>query len=197
MKRARLTGEKVYLRPFEREDITSEYHEWVNDIGINTYILASGFPVNRDMLEQYFENSQPNSAVLFAVCDKETDTHIGNARLSLIDWIHRNATYGRLVGHPDFRGKGYGSDALIQLLRFGFHHIGMNRIWSSAVVANEVSLGSNDKVGMTQEGRLRQYVYANGRFHDTIMLAMLREDFDRLHGTPEDWVEKERQFRQL
>lgn len=188
---ARLLGEQIYLRPFERDDITDEYSSWVNDMSINKYIIASGFPTNKEMLHKYFDNSQPTSAVLFAICDKATDTHIGNARLSLINWVHRHATYGRLLGHPDFRGRGYGSDALIQLLRFGFHHLGLNRIWSSAVVANEVSLSSNDKVGMAREGVLRQYVYAGGRFHDTIMLAMLREDFDRLHGTPEEWAAKE------
>lgn len=195
IRRARVLGTKVFLRPMEREDINDEYLCWVNDSSINTYILQSGFPVNQEAAIEYFTRSQPPSAVFFAVCDIETSTHIGNARLSLIDPIHRVATYGRLIGHPDFRGKGYGSDALIQLLRFGFHHLGLNRIWSSAVTDNRASLGSNDKVGMTREGLLREYIYANGKFHDTIVLAMLRKDFDELHGGPEVWEKHDAEMR--
>ncbi len=196
IRRARVLGKKVFLRPMEREDINDDYLDWVNDSSLNSYILQTGYPVNRDSAIEYFERSQPPSAVYFAVCDIESGTHIGNARLSLIDPIHRVATYGRLIGHKGFLGKGFGSDALIQLLRFGFHKIGLNRIWSSAAIENEASLGSNDKVGMQREGILRDYVYADGRFHDTVVLAMLRRDFDELHGGPEKWKQHEIEMRE-
>lgn len=190
MPRARVVGSLVYLRPMEREDIDDDYLDWINDTRNNQYIVGAGFPVNRDDLLRYFESHDRN-AVLFAVCDKKTQTRIGNARLSLIDWVHRTATYGRLLGHPDYQSRGYGSDALIQLLRFGFHHLGLNRIWSSATASNVASLMSNEKVGMVREGTLRQYLYFNGRYHDTIMLSMLRTDFDEIHGAPEDYLKRD------
>lgn len=195
IRRARVIGKKVFLRPMEREDINDEYLDWVNDTSLNTYILQSGYPVNMDSAMNYFERSQPPSAVFFAICDIETRTHIGNARLSLIDPIHRVATYGRIIGHKEFLGRGFGSDALIQLLRFGFHKLGLNRIWSSAVTDNHASLGSNDRVGMVREGILREYVYADGRFHDTVVLAMLRSDFDKLHGDPNFWKQHDVEMR--
>ena len=195
LRRANVMGDKVYLRPMEREDINDDYLDWVNDSNLSKFILATRFPVSHDEAIDYYENSKPPAAVYFAVCDIETGTHIGNARLSLIDWTSRQCRYGRIIGHNDFRGKGYGSDALIQLLRFGFHSLGMNRIWSSAVVENEESLASNDKVGMTREGILREYVYAGGKFHNTVVLAMLRKDFDQLHGDPDQWRSYEMQRR--
>jgi [ribosomal protein S5]-alanine N-acetyltransferase len=197
IERARVIGKLCYLRPLERSDLTDEYLTWVNDTSANNYILATGFPVNRDMLEQYFEASQPPDAVIFAICDRETGYHFGNARLSHIDWVHRMARYGRLVGDPNYRGRGYGTEALIMLLRYGFHHIGLNRIWSAAVVENGPSLESNDRVGMTREGVLRDFVWANGRFHDAISLSMLRRDFDELHGSPEAWSNREAELRKL
>ena len=188
--RARVVGDLVYLRPFEREDIDDDYLDWINDTRANRYIVGAGFPVTRDDLARYYDSHGTNS-VLLAICDKESNTRIGNARLSQIDWIHRVATYGRLLGHPDYQSKGYGSDSLIQLLRFGFHNLGLNRIYSSAVASNTASLLSNEKVGMVQEGVLREYLFLNGRFHDTIMLSMLRSDFDRIHGTPEVWLKRD------
>ena len=61
---------------------------------------------------------------------------------------------------------------------------------------NQASLGSNDKVGMQREGILREYVYANGKFHDTVVLAMLRKDFDELHGGPDSWKKHDADKRQ-
>lgn len=195
IERARVIGELCYLRPMEREDLTDEYLSWVNDTSTNAYIQAAGFPVNKEMLIQYFEASQPPDAVLFAVCDKKTHQHFGNARLSSIDWVTRMARYGRLLGDKRFRGRGYGTEVLILLLRFGFHHLGLNRLWTGVVVENEASLKSNDRVGMTREGILRDFVWANGRFHDAVSISMLRREFDERHGSPEDWVERERQWQ--
>jgi [ribosomal protein S5]-alanine N-acetyltransferase len=190
MPRARVSGKQIYLRPLERSDLTEEYLDWINDPAVNTHILASGFPVNRDSLESYYENSQPPECAMFAICDLKNDRHMGNARLSRIDWIHRSALYGRMIGPAEYRGKGYGSDALVQLLRYAFHHLGLNRIWSVAVIQNEISLGSNDKIGMTREGIMKQYFFINGQYVDGVALSMLREDFDRIHGDPAYWEEQ-------
>jgi RimJ/RimL family protein N-acetyltransferase len=193
--RARVLGKLCYLRPLERTDLTEDYLSWVNDTSANSYILATGFPINRDMLERYFEASQPPDAVIFAICDRENGYHFGNARLSYIDWVHRMARYGRLIGDQNYRGRGYGTEALILLLRYGFHHLGLNRIWSAAVIENEPSLESNDRVGMTREGVLRDFVWANGKFNDAISLSMLRREFDEKHGSPESWTERELELR--
>ncbi len=196
MKRARVSGDKVYLRPMDRSDLTEEYLDWINDSDVNSHILASGFPVNRDTLEEYYEKSQPPGCAMFAICDIENGLHIGNARISQIDWIHRVALFGWLIGIAEYRGKGYGTDALVQLLRFGFHHLGLNRILSAVALPNEKSLGSIDKVGMVREGILRQFFFVNGEYVDGVSLSMLREDFDRTHGSPAEWKTRTANRRQ-
>ncbi len=190
MKRALVFGEKVYLRPIEKDDIDCGWLDWINDRAINRH-LASTLPVTRESLERYWEISQPPNAAMFAICLAEDDTYIGNARLSEIDWVSRKAKYGRIIGDAQHRGRGLGSEALILLLRYGFHNLGLNRIYSSAIIENEVSLASNDKVGMSREGILRQEILRDGQFFDAVYLAMLREDFDRLHGDPATWRKRD------
>ena len=186
MKRALVFGDNVYLRPIEKEDINGGWLDWINDRAINRY-LASAFPVTRESLEQYWAASQPPKAAMFAVCLHEDDTYIGNARLSKIDWGNRKCTYGWLIGEARHRGHGLGSEALVLLFRYGFHDLGMNRIFSSVIMENEASLASHDKVGVTREGILRQEILRSGKFLDAVYFAMLREDFDRLHGGPDAW----------
>ena len=178
---SRTIGSLVYFRPLERADIERGWHGWINDPVANEHLLGA-FPVTKDELNRYYDTSQPPSSVMFAVCTKEDEKYIGNVRLGSIDWVNRICTYGRLLGDPAYRGKGYGTDALILLLRYGFHTLGMNRIWSTADSMNDISLRSNEKVGMKQEGRMRQALYRDGAYRDTIILSMLREDFDKLYG---------------
>lgn len=178
---SRTIGKLVYFRPVERSDIDGGWHQWINDPVANEHLFGA-FPINKDELQRYYEGSQPPGSVMFAVCAKENDRYIGNARLGSIDWVNRICTYGRLIGDPEYRGKGYGTDALLLLLRYGFHTLGMNRIWSTADSLNAVSLRSNEKIGMKQEGRMREALYRDGAFRDTIILSMLRRDFDELYG---------------
>lgn len=186
MKQPFLIGSRIYLRPLQREDIDRGWLDWINDTATIGGIFSS-YPSNREDLERYYEASQPPNAVMFAICLKENDHYIGNIRLSEFEWINRVCTYGRMIGDGNYRGGGYGSEALILMLRYGFHILGMNRIWSVAWSENEISLGSNDKIGMTREGIMRQRTFKGGRFYDGVVLAMLREDFDRIHGGPEVW----------
>ena len=178
-----MIGDRIYLRPIERTDIDKGWLDWINNHELNRYLRGT-FPVNRDSLEQYYEASQPLSVAMFAMCLKENDHYFGNARLSGIDLVNRTCEYGRLIGEAEYRSRGYGSEALILLLRYGFHHLGMNRIFSAAFADNKASLASNEKVGFTQEGVMREAAFKDGRFHDTVMLGILRSDFDRLHGGP-------------
>jgi [ribosomal protein S5]-alanine N-acetyltransferase len=184
--RPTLIGNDVYLRPVERADIDRGWHDWVNDPFV-THGLQGYFPTSREGIESYYEASKPPHAALFAICMKEDDTYIGNARLGEFDWINRVCIYGRLLGNRDYQGHGYGTEVLILLLRYGFHILGFNRIWSAAVSANKVSLASNDRVGMLREGIQRQSIFKNGEFVDGVVLAMLREGFDEKHGSPEEW----------
>lgn len=193
MKRAFLIGERVYLRPLERSDIGEGWHDWIND-PFNNVRLWTPYPQNLESMEAYFEANQPPNAVMFAVCDRSNDRLVGNARLSEFNWVHRSCNYGRLIG-PEFQGMGFGSDALLHLLRYGFYSLGMNRIWSSAWIDNEISLASNRKMGMVEEGVLRQFVFKGGQFHDAVVLAMLREDFERVHGGPERWAKHDESMR--
>jgi len=188
MPRARVVGKFIYLRPLEREDINDEYLNWMNDPVTIPYILGARFPVSLGDLEQYYDETRKSrDSVMFAVCDKETGVHIGNARLSHIDWINRTAVYGRLIGRAEHRRHGYGTDTLIQLLRYGFHQLGMNRLWAPVLALNEASLRSNDKVGMKREGVLREYAFVNGKFWDAVVFSMLRPEFDEMYGGPEKW----------
>ena len=180
MKRATVAGRNVALRPIERADIERGWLDWINDPEVNVH-LDGTLPQRREDLERYYEASQPPSAFMFAICERD-GAYIGNARLGGVDWVARRAFYGWFIGPAEKRGRGLGSEALLLLLRYGFHKLGLNRISTSVWAENGPSLKVNDRIGFVREGLLRDYVFKNGRFADAVQYSMLRREFDARYG---------------
>ncbi len=177
MKRAVVVGKQIYLRPMELEDIERGYHDWINDYEVSRGLL-SPLPQTKEALAAYVERSRQADCVIFAVCDKETDTFIGTTRLSSIDWIHRNSVYGGMIGPAEFRGRGFGLDMWTQLFKYGFESLGLNRLWTTVSAENEASLSVHRKIsGLKEEGRLKEHVFKQGRFIDCIVFGIIRSDF--------------------
>lgn len=185
-----MIGNKVYLRPIELSDVDNGWHEWIND-ELATGGLVGNYPVTKGELIQYYEkNALPPNSVMFAICDVQSDEYVGNCRLGNINWIDRNCTYGRLIGNPNYRNKGVGTEVLELMFRYGFHSLGLERIYSGAVSCNIASIKNNEKFGMKVEGTQKKTTFRNGTYYDTVMLAMLREEFDALYGPSKNVFEK-------
>ncbi|MBE9103236.1 GNAT family N-acetyltransferase [Vacuolonema iberomarrocanum] len=78
---------------------------------------------------------------------------------------------------PDMWGKGYMSEALKPMLRFGFEDLKLNRLYAYHMVRNPGSGKVLQKNGFVQEGVLRQRVQKWGVFEDVKLWAILRRDW--------------------
>jgi RimJ/RimL family protein N-acetyltransferase len=181
MKRVIIVGEKVYFRPIEREDIDRGWLDWVNDAEISSG-LDTIPPVSRESLEKYYENSMMPDVRMFAVCCKENDEYIGNARLSSINWVRRIAAYGRMLGNSDYHGKGIGTEILVLLAKYAFLRLNLRRLYTGVVATNIASIKSSEKAGARQEGILRENVFSEGKYYDAVMMGLLRSDFEEKYG---------------
>jgi len=183
-----MIGKKVYLRLLTLDDIDKGWLQWVNDPKISGGLNSVSYPTTRKDLEKYHEESNSPHAVMFAVCVKEDDRYIGNARIRKIDKENKRCTYGRLIGDLEYRGKGIGTEVLELILRYAFVNLGMNRVWTEIFDDNEVSIRSNEKAGMRQEGIIRQAYYKNGSPKDVVMMSMLREEFDHIYANTKEEI---------
>ena len=58
----------------------------------------------------------------------------------------------------------------------------MNRVYSSAVITNKISVRSNLKIGMKKEGIFKEASFKNGKFVDRVAFAFLAKDFFKRYG---------------
>ena len=70
MDRAFLIGEKIYLRPFDIDDLEGNYLQWVNDGEIIKHLASNAFPKTKEDLSNYVNNIlSDDSYIYFAVKD--------------------------------------------------------------------------------------------------------------------------------
>ena len=67
---------------------------------------------------------------------------------------------------------------LIPLVRHGFETLNLNRIWLYVFEDNPRAIHVYEKVGFKREGLLRQDRFHEGHYWDTILMSILREEWD-------------------
>jgi len=181
-----LEGKLVNLRAVEADDLERVY-AWINDRAVTRY-LAARYPLSRKDERDWLENGAPNgygSGVRLAIETKE-GVHIGNIDLTQVQPEDRKALMGVMIGEKEYWSAGYGTDAVITLLKFGFHEMNLNRIYLHAFEFNERAYACYLKCGFQEEGRLRQHYFAEARYWDSIVMGVLRSEFDALHTAAEE-----------
>lgn len=83
------------------------------------------------------------------------------------------------IGDPNFRGKGYGTDALQLILRYGFNELNLHRIGLDVISYNKSAIRAYQKVGFQVEGTMRESVLRDGQQYDRILVSILRNEYQK------------------
>jgi RimJ/RimL family protein N-acetyltransferase len=91
---------------------------------------------------------------------------------------HSHAELGYWIGVP-FWNKGYGTEAAKAVIDFGFEQLKLQRIYAYHFSRNLASGRILQKVGMSEEGCLRQHIQKWNRFEDLICYGILRKEWQK------------------
>lgn len=175
-------GERVKLRAIEREDVP-RFVRWFNDPEVKQF-LTMYRPLSRAEEERWVESlASRREDIVLAIEVRAGDqwVHIGNVGLHRIDWKNRTATLGIVIGEREYWGKGYGTEAVRTMLRYAFEELGLNRVELETYSFNPRAIRCYEKAGFKREGVRRQALYRNGKFHDVILMGILRDEFEEMN----------------
>ncbi len=122
------------------------------------------------------------TAYRFEIHTLDDDRFIGICGLDTVNHIHRSGEVGILIGSLPDQNHGYGRDAIVTLLRFGFDTLGLHRIGIKANAGNERAAHLYASLGFTEVGRERDICYMRGAFHDHVCFDMLEDEFRARYG---------------
>ena len=171
-----LSTERLALRPFVADD-AERLHELagakeIADTAIwirHPYSIAAAKSWIAG-LPRFFETG---TAVHFAI--RLASELIGSVALRDIDREHAQAELEFWIGEP-WWGSGFATEAAREAIRFGFEEFSLNRIQALRIARDPVSDRVLAKLGMKQEGQLRQRVSKWGKFEDVMLYSLLRDD---------------------
>ena len=171
-------GEKVRLVPLDKDKHLENAVVWLNDPVTTAWLLVGDLPITRLAEEEYFERAMKQGAELVQFAIETLDgEHIGFTTLMDIDWRHRTARSGTVIGPPEFRGQGYGTNALKVRTRYAFEVLGLRLLLTEAMVDNGPSCKTLLKAGYREVGQIPKRYWRRGAYRDVVLFALDREDW--------------------
>jgi RimJ/RimL family protein N-acetyltransferase len=173
-----LRGTVAYLSPLADADSPTLF-SWIND---RELVLASA-PYEPTHLADHAEwfrtiRHRPD-VVIFGIRRIADDCLVGSCQLHSISTVHRSAELQIRVGRADARGRGIGTDACALLLRHAFTDLNLHRVYLHVFETNERAIRLYTRTGFKQEGILRQSAFIDGRWLNTIVMSVLRDEYQQ------------------
>lgn len=173
-----MEGKLVRLRAYDKSDLDA-LMKWVNDEEVTRFLgHLLTYPASRQQEEKFLESAAGGSPDhrTFAI-ETLAGEYLGGISLHNINWIDRQAQIGIVIGDKSCWARGYGTDAMQVLLRLAFDKMNLHRVWLRVFTFNQRAIACYLKCGFKQEGLLRVDRFSGGRYHDTIVMAMLRSEY--------------------
>ena len=174
-----LQGTRITLRALVRDDLAL-YRSWLDDPRVTEYLEMGARPTRDADCEALWRlANEAEDAVVFAIAERKGGKAVGTCGLYLIQWVARRAQFNILIGEPSAWDKGYGTEAAQLILDYAFDVLNLNSVQLGVNADNARAVRSYEKIGFVREGVRRQFVYRNGRYYDSVMMSVLRDEYRR------------------
>lgn len=162
--------ERLYLTPIALGD-AQQVQRLAGDEAIARDALSIPHPFHDRMAEAWISSLGDGDAV-FAIREGVSTPLAGLVGLQR-GAMEGVAEFSYWIGKAHW-GRGYATEAAAAVVAYGFERLGLRRIFATSLVRNPASERVLEKVGMREEGVLRQRVEHWGRYEDLRLHGMLR-----------------------
>ncbi|MDN4608551.1 GNAT family N-acetyltransferase [Sporosarcina highlanderae] len=171
-----LETDRLLLRELTNEDIEGIFACFSNEDVTRFYgqETLKSIEEAKKIVEFFSKSYIEKRGIRWGIERKETKGIIGTIGFNA--WLpkHKRAEIGYEI-HPQQWRKGYTSEAVSEVLSYGFDVMGLTRIGAVVFIENEASNKLLETVGFQKEGVLRNYMYQDGKPYDTNIYSLLKE----------------------
>jgi diamine N-acetyltransferase len=176
------TAATIHLRELERSDLNL-LNTWRNDPAQVAPLGGVFRHVGAAAEERWYDaylNARANN-VRLAICAPE-GAMVGVVYLLDIDWLHRDVEFAIWIGDPAWRGRGCGEQATRLAVAHAFDDLNLERVHLEVLSHNQAAIRLYERIGFQVEGVRRRAVFKQGRRHDLVLMALLRDEYVRPAG---------------
>ncbi|WP_315108085.1 GNAT family protein [Clostridium intestinale] len=173
-----LNGNIVYLKKLDKEYI-EEYWDNFKNTSIETMIFTgSAQAFNKTEIENYIDRVAADSdRVDFLIFSKQDNKLVGEVVINEVDRNNRCGNIRVLINRKEDFSKGYGTEAMILALNYGFGMFNLHRIELEAYPFNNRAIHVYEKIGFKREGLRKDGAYYNHKYYDMITMSFLENEF--------------------
>lgn len=164
----------VYIRSIEEKDLA--FLAGCRNDPVTWLYLGTFDFTNMVKQKTWWETSSTDKSQGNFVFCKLDGEKIGFVRMDELDHMNKSIRVGGDI-HPEYRGKGYGTKMYKLILDYCFNQLNMNRVWLFVLDFNVTARTLYDKIGFKEEGRQREAIFRGGKYHDYIMMSILRSEW--------------------
>ena len=169
-----LKGDLVYLEAVERSDLQLLMN-WRNKEEFRKH-----FREYREIQNKWYETKVQNdpSTIMFTIKSAESDIVLGCCGLCYVNWVNRNADLSIYIGWEDayIDDKGYAEESCKLLMGYGFNQLGLHKIWTEIYEFDSKKRKLYDTLGFKLDGVLRDNYFYDGKWWNSLMLSILKEN---------------------
>lgn len=176
-----LKSQRLTLRTFKVSDVSNVHHMLLQPE--STLFNPSSYSEDKKETQKLVniwrseaESGQSRKNFTFLIETTIDCIFVGIIAIDLIKLHYKNAeTWYKLS--PEIWGKGYATEALERIIRFGFEDLKLHRIEAGCAVDNIASYKVMEKCGMIREAHRRKLLPLKSGWSDNYEYAILEEDY--------------------
>ena len=177
-----LESERLILRQVIKKDVEQLY-EILSDAEVAKfdyfYPVTSKGEVMK-FIDRYKQELEENEEITWGIILRKTNKLIGTCCIGDFNEGARRAEIGYDIAQVEW-GKGYATEAIREVVDFGFNVMNLNRIEATITPGNIASVRVLRKLDFIQEGIVRERDLIKGKLEDGIIMAVLKRDYkDRI-----------------
>jgi len=176
------SSHSVKLRELQHSDLES-VHRLLSDWNVVRYMLlphCTTLEESWKCLEELITGT-PGAAWLsmaHAIELRDSGDMIGLCGIAVLHGSEQGEIW--YLVRPDYWGNGIGAEAARALLKIGFTEMNLHRMFATCLPENPASSRVLEKIGMRKECRQSQNLKIHGVWHDCVLYALLREEWERM-----------------
>lgn len=174
-----LTSERLFLSELTWGDLDNIHalHSYPEVDEFNTIGIPNSKEDTRRVIWATVGDRHAENRTQFgwSILIKATEEFIGEAGMRLsADRFKIGEVYYNLM--PAYWGKGYATEVVKRLIRFGFEDMKLHRIQAGVATGNVKSIKVLENAGMIREGRRRKILPIRGTWKDNYHYAIIEDD---------------------
>ena len=162
-----LRGDSVVVRQFDPEEDLPLFDRWLAELS-GRYFLLSRITTERQDIREVAASDSSHLGIITL----PDATPIGSVAFLDHDLVHRKAELRKMIGDPEYRRKGFATQASALWIQYGIQTLGLKKIYVNTLNANIGNIKLNEDLGFKLEGILRNEVFIDGAHRDVLRMSM-------------------------